>query len=57
MSIKVLVTEIGQHVIGDIKQIENKETEEVVGYWKTWITHVSSAIPVKVKVRTWTSDS
>ena len=33
MSIKVLVTEIGQHVIADIKQIENKETEEVVGYW------------------------
>ena len=33
MSIKVLVTAIGQHVIADIKQIENKETEEVVGYW------------------------
>ena len=33
MSVKVLVTAIGQHVIADIKQIENKETEEVVGYW------------------------
>jgi hypothetical protein len=33
MSIKVLVTAVGQHVIADIKQIENKETEEVVGYW------------------------
>ena len=33
MSIKVLVTAVGQHVIADIKQIENKDTEEVVGYW------------------------
>ena len=33
MSIKVIVTAIGQHVIADIKQIENKETDEVVGYW------------------------
>jgi len=33
MSIKVIVTAIGQHVIADIKQIENKDTEEVVGYW------------------------
>lgn len=33
MSIKVIVTAVGQHVIADIKQIENKDTEEVVGYW------------------------
>lgn len=33
MSVKVIVTSIGQHVIADIKQIENKETNEVVGYW------------------------
>ena len=33
MSIKVIVTAVGQHVIADIKQIENKESEEVVGYW------------------------
>lgn len=33
MSIKVIVTAIGQHVIADIKQIENKDTQEVVGYW------------------------
>ena len=33
MSIKVIVTAIGQHVIADIKQIENKETNELVGYW------------------------
>ena len=33
MSIKVIVTAVGQHVIADIKQIENKENEEVVGYW------------------------
>ena len=33
MSIKVIVTAVGQHVIADIKQIENKETNDVVGYW------------------------
>ena len=33
MSVKVIVTAIGQHVIADIKQIENKDTNEVVGYW------------------------
>jgi hypothetical protein len=33
MSIKVIVTAVGQHVIADIKQIENKDTNDVVGYW------------------------
>ena len=33
MSVKVLVTEIGQHVVAEVKQIENKETNELVGYW------------------------
>ena len=33
MAIKVLVTAIGQHVIAEVKQIENKETNELVGYW------------------------
>ena len=33
MAIKVLVTEVGQHLIAEVKQIENKETQEVVGYW------------------------
>ena len=33
MSIKVIVTDIGQHVIAEIKQIENKETNDIVGYW------------------------
>ena len=33
MAVKVLVTEIGQHLIADVKQVENKETQEVVGYW------------------------
>ena len=33
MSIKVIVTAVGQHIIADIKQIENKDTNEVVGYW------------------------
>jgi len=33
MSVKVLVTAIGQHVIAETKQVENKETKEVIGYW------------------------
>ena len=33
MAVKILVTAIGQQIIADTKQIENKETSEVVGYW------------------------
>jgi len=33
MTVKVLVTAIGQQIIADTKQIENKETNEIVGYW------------------------
>ena len=33
MAVKVLVTEIGQQLIADVKQVENKDTNEVVGYW------------------------
>ncbi len=33
MAVKVLVTAIGQHVIAETKQIENKESKEIVGYW------------------------
>ena len=33
MAVKVLVSEIGQQLIADVKHIENKETSEVVGYW------------------------
>ena len=33
MTVKVLVTALGQHVIADAKQVENKETQELVGYW------------------------
>jgi len=33
MSIKVLITAIGQHLIADVKQVENSETEEVIAYW------------------------
>ena len=35
MAIKVLVTAIGQQIIADVKQVENKETKDVVGYWLT----------------------
>ena len=33
MSVKVLVTQVGQQLIADTKQIENKDTNEIVGYW------------------------
>ena len=33
MAVKVLVNALGQHVLADTKQIENKETGDVVGYW------------------------
>ena len=33
MAVKVLVTAIGQHIIADAKQVENKDTEELIGYW------------------------
>ena len=33
MAVKILVTAIGQQIVADVKQIENKETSEVVGYW------------------------
>lgn len=33
MSIKVLINAIGQHMIADVKQVENTETNEVIAYW------------------------
>ena len=33
MAVKVLVNALGQHLLADTKQIENKETGDVVGYW------------------------
>ena len=33
MTVKVLVTTIGQQIIADIKQVENKDTKEVIAYW------------------------
>ena len=35
MTVKVLVTAIGQHIVADVKQVENKETKEVIAYWIT----------------------
>ena len=35
MTVKVLVTAIGQQIVSEVKQIENKETEQIVGYWLT----------------------
>ena len=33
MAVKVLVNALRQHILADTKQIENKETGDVVGYW------------------------
>ena len=33
MAVKVLVNTLGQHILADTKQIENKESGDVVGYW------------------------
>lgn len=33
MTVKVLVTALGQQIVSGVKQIENKETSEIVGYW------------------------
>lgn len=33
MAIKVLVNAIGQHLIADVKQVENTETKEILAYW------------------------
>ena len=33
MAVKVLVTQIGQQLIADVKQIENQDTKVIVGYW------------------------
>ena len=31
MAVKVLVTQLGQHIIADTKQVSRKETEEIIG--------------------------
>lgn len=33
MTVKVLVTSIGQHIVSEVKQVEQKETKEVIAYW------------------------
>ena len=33
MAVKVLVNTVGQHIVADAKQVENKETKELVAYW------------------------
>lgn len=33
MTVKVLVNELGAHIVADVKQVENKETKEVLAYW------------------------
>ena len=35
MTVKVLVTALGQQIVAGVKQIENKESGDIVGYWLT----------------------
>ena len=33
MTVKILVTSIGQQIVSEVKQVEQKETKEVIAYW------------------------
>ena len=33
MAVKVLINNLGQHLIAEVKQVENTDTKEVVAYW------------------------
>lgn len=33
MTIKVLINALGQHLIADVKQVEDADTNEVLAYW------------------------
>jgi len=33
MTVKVLITALGQHMLAGVKQVENTETGEVLAYW------------------------
>ena len=35
MAVKILVNTLGQHTIAEVKQVTNKETEEILAYWVT----------------------
>ncbi|QIN97033.1 hypothetical protein [Synechococcus phage MA10] len=35
MAVKVLVTAIGQHLMADVKQVEDQDSGEVLAYWLT----------------------
>lgn len=50
MTVKVLVTTIGQHIIADIKQVENKDTKEVIAYWLTDARTISYSVDEEQQV-------
>lgn len=35
MAVKVLINQIGQHIIAEVKSVTNRDTEELVAYWVT----------------------
>lgn len=35
MAVKILVNAIGQHIVADVKQVEKKDTKEVIAYYVT----------------------
>ena len=35
MTVKILMTAVGQHLIADVKSVTNRDTEELLAYWLT----------------------
>ena len=33
MTVKILITQTGEHLVSEVKQVEQKETKEVIAYW------------------------
>ena len=33
MAIKVLINELGQHLVADVKQVTDTETKQLIAYW------------------------
>ena len=33
MTVKILINNLGQHTIADVRQVSDKETEEILAYW------------------------
>lgn len=41
MAIKVLINQLGQHLVADVKQVSDTETNQLIAYWVKNALHVS----------------